>query len=61
MLFQELKVAANDEDKRWIQRRLDEAEGEIKSCKGRASHFESKANDYEEKLRLLKKEGELEH
>ena len=61
MLLRELKIAANDEDKQWIQRRLEAAEREIKYYKERVSRCESQANDYEEKLGLLKKEGELEH
>ena len=37
---------------------MDEVEERIQGCKGEVNHWESKANDYEERLGLLKKEGE---
>ena len=58
MLVQELKGATNDELKRAIQERLEEAEEEIQICKGEVNRGESKANSCEERLGLLKKKGE---
>jgi hypothetical protein len=37
---------------------VEEAEREIQYCKGAVSEWESQATGYEERLGLLKKEGE---
>ena len=58
LLVQELKGATNDELKRAIQERLEGAERMIQVCKGIVNGYESDANDCEERLGLLKKEGE---
>ena len=58
MLVQELKGAANDELERTIQVILEEAERDIQTCKGLINEYENDANDCEERLGLLKKEGE---
>ena len=44
--------------KRTIQERLEVAEGEIQRNKGLVNKYESRTNHYEERLGLLKKEGE---
>ena len=41
-----------------LQSRLEQVERQIQSCRREASVYKSKANDYEERLGYLKKEGE---
>ena len=54
----DLKTSTSDEEKRELQRRLEKLERGIQRYKGLVEEYESKANGYEEKLGLLKKEGE---
>ena len=53
-----MKASTSDEDKRELQRRVEEAEGEIQDCRGWVNNYESEATDYEERLGVLTKEGE---
>ena len=53
-----MKTSTSDEDKRELQRRVEEAEGEIQGYKGKVNHYESKITGYEERLGVLTKEGE---
>ena len=57
-MVQELKGATNDELKRAIQERLERAERWIQTYKEEVNRCESGANHYEERLGLLKTEGE---
>ena len=53
-----MKTSTSDEDKRELQRRVEEAERLIQRRKGLANQQESEATDYEERLGVLAKEGE---
>ena len=53
-----MKTSTSDEDKRELQRRVEEAEGEIQHRKGLANQQERKVIGYEERLGVLAKEGE---
>ena len=61
MLLQEMKKSTSDVMKSEIQTLLEEAEGEIRVWKEGANKQQSEANSLEERLRLLKKEGEYEN
>ena len=61
MLLQEMKTSTSDVMKNEIQRLLEQAEGKIRERKEEANAYQSAANSLEEKLRLLKKEGEYEN
>ena len=58
LLLQDLKTSTNDEEKRELQRRLEEVEREIQDRKRLISYWESRAKDHEERLGLLKEERE---
>ena len=58
LLLQDMKTSTSDEDRRDLQRRVEEAEGDIRHWKGLANQWESKATGYEERLGVLAKEGE---
>ena len=53
-----MKTSTSDRDKRVLQRRVEEAEGEIQYYKGEVNHYGSEATDYEERLGVLTKQGE---
>ena len=53
-----MKTSTSDEDKRELQRRVEEAEGKIQGYKGHVNDYESEATGYEERLGVLAKEGE---
>ena len=53
-----MKTSTSDEDKRELQRRVEEAEGNIQDWKGDVNRHESKIPGYEERLGVLAKEGE---
>ena len=53
-----MKTSTSDEDKRELQRRVEEAEGEIQFWKGSANQQEIIVTGYEERLGVLTKEGE---
>ena len=52
-----MKTSTSGEDKRELQRRVEEAERNIQYYKGLANQWESKATGYEERLGVLRKEG----
>ena len=52
-----MKTSTSDENKRELQRRVEEAEGKIQGYKRSANRWESKATGYEERLGVLTKEG----
>ena len=60
MLLQ-MKTSTSDVVKSEIQRLLEEAEREIRGYKGLANKRQSETNSSEERLGLLKKEGEYEN
>ena len=53
-----MKTSTSDEDKRELQRRVEEAEERIQIYKGEVNRWESDATGYEERLGVLAKEGE---
>ena len=53
-----MKTLTSDEDKRELQRRVEEAEGMITSCKEEVNRYECKITGCEERLGVLTKEGE---
>ena len=55
----QLKTATNDEVKSDIRRRLEKAVGEIRLNKVLVNQWESRAGDHEQRLGLLKKEGQF--
>ena len=57
-MLQDLKTSTGDKIKMELQGRVDAAEEWIQHYKGRVSEWESEATGYEERLGLLKKEGE---
>jgi hypothetical protein len=57
-LLQDLKTSTTEEEKRELQRRVEDAEGVIQRYKRRVSEYENKTTGDEERLELLKKEGE---
>ena len=52
-----MKTSTSDEDKRELQRRVEEAEGWIQHRKEEVNQQESEATRDEERLGVLKKEG----
>ena len=52
-----MKTSTSGEDKRELQRRVEEAEGRIQDHKWSANRWESEATDREERLGVLTKEG----
>ena len=52
-----MKTSTSDEDKRELQRRVEEAKGWIQRWKGLANQQESNATGYEDRLGVLTKEG----
>ena len=58
-MLQLLKTATNDEVKSDIQRRLEVAERMICRYKEGVNEYGSEAGDYEQRLGLLKKEGQF--
>ena len=56
-----MKTSTSDVMKSEIQRRLEEAEGEIREYKELVNAKQSEANSYEDRIRLLKEEGEYEN
>ena len=52
-----MKTSTSDEDKKELQKRVEEAEGEIQRWKGLANRWERSGTGYEEKLGVLTKEG----
>ena len=61
MLLQEMKTSTSDVMKREIQLLLEEAEGWIRKRKEEVNKYQSQASSLEDRLRLLKKEGEYEN
>ena len=53
-----MKTSTSDEDKRELQRRVEEAEGNIQGWKWEVNQQEREATGYEERLGVLAKEGE---
>jgi chromosome segregation ATPase len=53
-----MKTSTTDEEKRRLQGRVEWVEREIQGYKGEVSEWESRATGCEERLGLLKKEGE---
>ena len=58
LLLQDLKTSSTDEEKRELQERVEEVEGQIQTFKQMVSMWVSDSTGYEERLGLLKKEGE---
>ena len=61
MLLQEMKTSTSDVMKSEIQRQLEKAEGGIRHHKEWVNKQQSEANSREDRLSLLKKEGEYEN
>ena len=61
MLLQEMKTSTSDVMKSEIQTQLEKAEGEIRMWKEEVNKHQSEAKSREDKIRLLKKEGEYEN
>ena len=53
-----MNTSTSDEDKRELQGRFEEAEKMIQTYKLWANHWERDATIYEERLGVLKREGE---
>ena len=58
--MEEMQKTDDEGKKRYINELLKEAEGEIRDRKENANERQSEAAQHEERLRLLRKEGECE-
>ena len=53
-----MKTSTSEEDKRELQRKVEKVEVKIQYWKGSINRYEREATGYEERLGVLKKEGE---